>query len=74
MSEPRLVVAKPTLIIGPALIARSGEPRVELVLDSALNDQPRTELRQLRQCFSGVLADPDGKQLLDLCLYFRRRR
>ena len=74
VSEPRLVVAKPALVIGPALIACPAEPGVELVLDSALDDQPGAELRQLRERLSGVLADPDAKQLVDLCLYFRRRR
>jgi len=74
VSEPRLVVAKPALVVGPALIARSAEPGVELVLDSALDDQSGAELRQLRERLSGVLAGPDGKQLVDLCLYLRRRR
>ena len=74
ISEPRLVVAKPALILRPALIARSAQPRLELVLDSPLNDQPGTELRELRQRLSGVLADPDGEQLVDLVFYLRRRR
>src|SRR5438094_2433234 len=74
VSEPRLVVAKPALVVGPALIARPAKPGVELVLDSALDDQSGAELRQLRQRLSRVLADPDGKQLVDLCLYLRRRR
>jgi hypothetical protein len=74
VSEPRLVVAKPALIVGPALIARPAQPRIELVLDRALDDQTGAELRQLRQRLSGVLANPDGKQLVDLFLYLRRRR
>src|SRR5271166_516114 len=74
ISEPRLVVAKPALILRPALIARSAEPRLELVLHSPLNDQPGTELRQLRKRLSGVLAHPNGKQLVDLVLDLRRRR
>jgi hypothetical protein len=33
----------PALIVRPALIARPSQPRVELVLDRALDDQPRSE-------------------------------
>ena len=74
VSQPRLVVAKPTLVIGPALIARPAQPGIELVLDRALDDQPRPEPRQLRQRLSRVLAHPNGQQLVDLGLYLRRRR
>jgi hypothetical protein len=35
-------------MIGTALVARAAQPGVELVLNGALNDQPRTELRKLR--------------------------
>jgi hypothetical protein len=69
-----LVVAKPALVVGPALIARSTQPGLELILDRPLNDQSGAEPRQLRERLSGVLADPDGKQPIDLFLYLRRRR
>ena len=74
VSQPRLVVAQPALVIGPALITRPAQPGVELVLDRALDDQPGPEPRQLRQRLSRVLPDPDGQQLVDLGLYLRRRR
>jgi hypothetical protein len=67
-------VAKAALIVGPALIARAAEPGVELVLDRALDDHPRPELRQLRQRLARVLTDPNGQQLVDLVLDLRRRR
>jgi hypothetical protein len=38
-------VAQPSLMVRPALIARAAKPGVELVLDGALDDQPRPELR-----------------------------
>jgi hypothetical protein len=44
--------------LGSALVARSPQPRVELVLNGALDDQPRAELRELRQRLARVLADP----------------
>src|SRR5437667_10437365 len=37
-------VAQPPLILGPALIARPAEPRVELILNSPLDDQSGAEL------------------------------
>jgi hypothetical protein len=74
VSEPRVEVAKAALIVGPAFIAGSAEPGVELVLDRALDDQSGAELRQLRQRLARVLADPDGEQLVDLGFYLRRRR
>jgi Transposase, Mutator family len=49
---------EPALIVGPALIASTTKPGVELVLDRALNDQPRIELGQLRQRLPRVLAHP----------------
>jgi hypothetical protein len=72
--EPGVEIAKPALIVGPALVAGSAEPGVELVLDRALDDQPGAELRELRERLSGVLADSDGEQLVDLFLNLRRRR
>ena len=69
-----VVVAQPALIVGPALIARAAQPGVELVLDRPLDDQPRAELRQLRQRLARVLAHPHGQQLVDLLLDLRRRR
>jgi hypothetical protein len=74
VSQPRLVVAKAALIVGPTLIARPAQPRVELVLDRALDDQPRPELRQLRQRLAGVLAHPHSQQPIDLPFDLRRRR
>src|SRR5918996_1944937 len=58
----------------PALIARAAKPGVELVLHSPLDDQPGPEPRQLRQRLARVLADPHGKQPIDLLLDPRRRR
>jgi hypothetical protein len=73
-SEPRVEVAKAALIVGPALIAGSAEPGVELVLDRPLDDQPRSELRQLGERLARVLTDSDGEQLVDLGFNLRRRR
>jgi len=72
--QPAPIVAKAALIVGPALIARAAEPGVELVLDRALDDQPRPQLRQLRQRLARVRTDPNGQQLVDLVLDLRRRR
>jgi hypothetical protein len=58
VAQPRLVVAQPALIFGSALIASSTKPGVELVLDRALNEQPRPQLRQLRERLAGVLTHP----------------
>ena len=67
-------VAQALLIGGPALIARPAKPGVELVLHGPLDDQPGTELGELRQRLPGVLTHPHGKQLVDLLLDLRRRR
>jgi hypothetical protein len=67
-------VAKPALIRRPALITRPAQPGVELVLHGALDDQPGPEPGELRQRLARVLADPHGKQLVDLLLDLRRRR
>jgi hypothetical protein len=61
-------------MVGPALVARPSQPGVELVLDRALDDQPRAELGQLRQRLAWVLADSNAEQLVDLVFYLRRRR
>src|SRR5215211_870048 len=74
VAQPSLIVAQPARIVGPALIARSAKPGVELVLDRALDDQPRPELRELRERLPGVLTNPHGQQLVDLLLNLRRRR
>jgi hypothetical protein len=50
----------------PALIARPAKPGVDLVLDCALNDQPRTEPRELRQRLARVLSHPTANQPVDL--------
>jgi hypothetical protein len=47
---------------------------IELILHSALDDQPGAELRELRQRLPRVLANPHGEQLVDLVFYLRRRR
>src|SRR5919106_1584487 len=58
----------------PALIARTAKPGVELVLDRPLDDQPGPGPRQLRQRLAWVIADPPGKQPVDLFFDLRRRR
>nr|WP_259315733.1 phosphoribulokinase [Capillimicrobium parvum] len=67
-------VAHARLEVGPALVSGAAQPRVELLLDRALDDQPRAELGQLRQRLARVLANPDGQQLVDLSFELRRRR
>ena len=67
-------VAHAGLDIGPALVAGPAQPRVELLLDRALDDQPRAELGQLRQRSARVLPNADGQQLVDLSFDLRRRR
>jgi hypothetical protein len=46
------------LIVGPALIARPTKPGVELVLNGALDDQPRPQPGQLRQRSRGLSPTP----------------
>jgi hypothetical protein len=46
VAKSRVIVAQPALIVGPALIPGAAKPRVELVLNGALDDQPRPEPRQ----------------------------
>src|SRR5947209_10065269 len=43
------IVAQAALALRPALISGPTEPRVELLLDRPLNDQPRPEPSQLGQ-------------------------
>jgi hypothetical protein len=74
VSQPRVKVAKAALVVGPALIARAAQPGVELVFDRALDDQSGTELRELTERLARVLADSNGKQLVDLSFNLRRRR
>jgi hypothetical protein len=45
VAQPTLIVAQPALIVGPALITSPAQPRVELVLDSSLDDQPGAQPR-----------------------------
>src|SRR3954453_4418671 len=61
-------VAQSRRRLRPALIACAAQPRIELVLDSPLDDQLAAELRQLRQRLARILADPDGEQPVDLRL------
>ena len=58
----------------PPLIPRATEPRVELVLDRPLNDQPGAEPRELRQHLLRVINHPLRQQLVDARLYLRRWR
>jgi hypothetical protein len=74
VAQPAAEVAQPALIVRPALIARPAKPGVELVLDGPLDDQPRPQLRELRERLARILADPHGEQLVDLLLDLRRRR
>jgi hypothetical protein len=67
-------VAQPPLIVRSAFIARPAQPRVELVLHRALNDQPSAQPRELRQRLARVLTHPHAKQPVDLLLDLRRRR
>jgi hypothetical protein len=46
-----------------ALIASAAQPRVELVLHGALDDQPRAEPGQLRQRLARVLTHPTANRL-----------
>src|SRR5204863_8870452 len=74
VAQPRVVVTKPALTLRPALIPGPTKPRVELVLHSPLNDQPGTQLRQLRQRLARALPDPNRQHLLDPGFNLRRRR
>jgi hypothetical protein len=67
-------VAQPGRRLRPALISGATQPRVELILDRALDDQPGAEPRELRQRLARVLTDPDSQQPVDLLLDLRRRR
>jgi hypothetical protein len=67
-------VAKPSLPLRPALIARATQPLIELVLDRPLDDQPGAEPSQLGQHLRRVINQPLRQQLVDLDLYLRRRR
>src|SRR3982750_254662 len=71
VAQPRVVVAQPALIVGPALIPSTTQPRVELVLHRALDDQPGPEPRELRQRLPRVLTHPHGEQLIDPLLDLR---
>src|SRR5215216_7077526 len=74
VAKSRVIVTQPALIRRPTLIPGAPQPRVKLVLHGPLDDQPRTEPRQLRQRLARVLADPHGKQPVDLSFNHRRRR
>jgi hypothetical protein len=58
----------------PALVARATQPRVELLLHSPLDDQPRAHPGQLREQLLRIVDEPAPKQLVDARLYLRRRR
>jgi hypothetical protein len=67
-------VAKPALTLRPALIPSPTQPSIELILHSPLNDQPGTQLGELRQRLAGILANTHSQQLADLLFDLRQRR
>jgi hypothetical protein len=58
-------VAQPGRRLRPPLMPGAAQPCVELLLDRALDDQPRAELRELRQRLARIPADPDRHQPVD---------
>jgi hypothetical protein len=60
--------------VRPALVAGPAEPRVELLLDRPLDDQPGAEPGELRQHLLRILDQPPRQQLVDVSLYLRRWR
>src|SRR5436309_10111985 len=67
-------IALPRRRVRPTLVAGPTQPRIELVLDRPLNDQPRAEPAQLRQHPLRIIDHPLRQQLVDLVLYLRRWR
>jgi hypothetical protein len=67
-------VAQAALALWPALIPSPAQPRIELLLDRPLNDQPSAKPPELRQHLLRVIDYPPGHQLVDARLYLRRRR
>jgi hypothetical protein len=75
LQPPRPIpVAQPRRRLRAALIARAAQPRLELLLDRALDDQPRPQLGQLSQRLTRILTHADREQLVDLSFDLRRRR
>jgi hypothetical protein len=74
VAQPALVAALLALGVQPPLVPRTTEPRVELVLNRALDDQAGSELRQLTQRLARVLTHPNRQHVLDPSLDLRRRR
>src|SRR5439155_22843003 len=75
ITQPRVKVAQAPLVLRPALITRTSQPRVELILHGPLDDQPRTQPRELGQRLRRCLADRHrGQQPINLLLYLRRWR
>src|SRR5439155_5759756 len=75
ITQPRVKVAQAPLVLRPALITRTSQPRVELILHGPLDDQPRAQPRELGQRLRRRLADRHrGQQPINLLLYLRRWR
>jgi hypothetical protein len=56
------------------MLSTPAQPRVELVLHGALDDQPGTQLRDLRQRPTPVHTQPHRQQPIDPRFYLRRWR
>jgi len=59
--QPALLAALLPLIVRPALVAGTPQPRIELVLHSPLDDQAGTQPSELRQRLARVLPNSYGK-------------
>ena len=67
-------VALPRPRLGLALIASTAQPRIELLLDRPLDDQPGAEPSELGKHLLRVIDHALGQQLVDARLYLRRWR
>src|SRR6516164_130934 len=74
IAQPRLVVTQAPLALRSALVASATTPRVELVLDGPLVEQPGAQAGELGQHPLRVIDHALREQLVDLSLYLRRRR
>src|SRR5205807_10335083 len=64
----------PRTRLRPSLVTSPTQPRIELLLDRPLNDQPRAEPGELGQHLLRIIDHPLPKQLVDARLYLRRWR
>jgi hypothetical protein len=64
-------VAQAALALWPALIPSPTQPRVELLLDRPLNDQPGAEPGELGQHLLQIIDHALPQQLVDARLYLR---